>query len=304
MNIIVNKYLLLTMLSVATLASTAQTSADSLLQEIGVTEAPATIRVYNTFKSPRVINAHSVEMLPAGVLDFRILHRFGMVSKGFKDMFGLDQATMRMGFDYGITKDFTVGVGRSTLKKELDAFVKYRITQQAIGYKPRPVSIVAVAGITCYTTPWANLTRNNLQSSRLAYYGQLLVAHKLSEHFSLQLAPTLVHRNLVEFKSDDNSTVALGIGTKARVSRRVCIILDAFPILSGARPSYNTMPLSVGVDIETGGHVFQLHFSNTMGMNEKAFVTETTQKWSKSEFQFGFNLSRVFTIKKNKSTNF
>ncbi len=296
-------YILLVTLIVSTI-SVAQTGADSLLNDLAATTTPKTDKVFNTFKSVRVINTQSVEMLAAGALDFRILHRMGMVKNGIKDLFGLDNASMRMSFDYGITKDLTVGVGRSTYKKELDALLKYRIKQQATGLKSFPISIVAVGGIVCNTLPWTDPNRKNYFSSRLAYYGQLLLARKVSNNFSVQLTPSIVHRNLVELNTDENDVVSIGFGSRVKVSKRVAIVVDASPVVFGNRKGYNTMPLAIGVDIETGGHVFQLHFTNSVGMNEKAVITETTQRWDKSEFQFGFNLSRMFTVKKNKATNF
>jgi Membrane bound beta barrel domain (DUF5777) len=282
-------------------SAAAQDDLDSLLN--AGDNVPKKEYVNNAFKSSRVIMGQSMEMIGAGVLDFRILHRFGNVKNGLKDLFGLDQASMRMSFDYGLTRNLTIGVGRSTLKKELDALVKYRVIQQSKGEKSFPVSLLAVAGITCNTTEWSDPTRKNFFTSRLGFYQQLIVGRKFSEGFTLQLSPTYVHRNFVELASDNNDMAALGIGARFGISRRAAIIIDAYPIVYGARSNYNLAPISVGLDIETGGHVFQLHFSNARGMNERAFITETTQDWGKGEFQFGFNLSRVFTIKKNKSAS-
>lgn len=282
------------------LSAAAQDNTDSLLN---AGSQPKKEYVDNAFKSPRVIMGQSVEMLGAGVLDFRILHRFGVIKDGIKEMFGLDQASMRISFDYGITKNLSVGLGRTTLNKELDASVKYRLVQQSRGEKNFPASLVLVAGITCKTTEWTDPTRKNYFSSRLGYFYQLLAGRKFSEQFTLQLSPTFVHRNFVDLATDKNDMVAVGIGSRLKFSRRMALVVDAFPIVYGSRSGYNRMPLSVGVDIETGGHVFQLHFSNARGMNEKAFIAETTQQWGKGEIQFGFNLSRVFTIKKNKSAS-
>jgi len=263
---------------------------------------PSIQYVNNAFKSTRVINGHSIEMLGAGVLDFRILHRFGLVKNGVKDLFGLDQASMRMSFDYGLTKNMTIGIGRSTFLKELDGFLKYRIVQQQTGIKNIPVSVIAIGGTTLRTLPFSNAAFDDFEN-RMGYYGQILIGRKMNENFSLQLSPTYVHKNLVETAADKNDIVALGVGGRAKISKRTALVLDTYPILSGARSGYNLMPISVGVDIETGGHVFQLHFTNARGMNEKAFIAETLQDWSKGEFQFGFNLSRVFTLKKNTSTS-
>ena len=273
------------------------------LDELMGSDEPTIEYANNAFKSSRVINGHSMEMLGEGVLDFRILHRFGTVKNGIKDLFGLDVASMRMGFDYGITKDLMVGLGRSTFNKELDGFAKYRILHQQTGKKNIPVSLIAIAGTTLQTAEFNNTVFNTLEN-RMGYYSLLIIGRKFSESISAQISPTYVHRNLVETPEDNNTLIALGIGARAKISNRTAIVIDAHPILSGARKDYNMLPLSIGVDIETGGHVFQLHLSNSRGMNEKAFIAETTQDWSKGEFQFGFNLSRVFTVKKNTSTSF
>ena len=257
--------------------------------------------VTGAFKSSRVINGHSMEMIGAGVLDFRILHRFGTVKQGFKNMFGLDEARMRMGFDLGLTKNLSVGIGRSTLNKELDGFVKYRVLQQTEGNGEIPLSIILVAGSSIHTLENLNPNRKLEFSSRLGYFYQLIAGRKFSEGFSLQLSPTLVHRNLVDGK-DDNDTYAVGIGARQKLSKRVALVLDYFYIVNGLPSSDLHNPLSVGIDIETGGHVFQLHFSNATGMNEKAFITGTSENWGNGEVRFGFNLSRVFTLKKQKET--
>ncbi len=254
------------------------------------------------FKSSRVINGQSMEMLGKGVLDFRILHRFGTFKSGFNNFFGLDQASMRMGFDYGITKDLTIGYGRSTFNKEYDGFIKYRIAHQHTGKSPIPVSILWVSGMVINSSKITTPALNDF-SYRLGYYHQLIVGRKFNELFTLQLSPTFVHRNLVNTAADYNNMFALGIGGRAKISNRTAFIIETFPILYGLNPGYNQIPISLGFDIETGGHVFQLHITNASAMNEKAFIGETTQSWGKGEIQFGFNLSRVFTIIKNQENN-
>lgn len=250
------------------------------------------------FKSSRVINGHSMELIAKGNLDFRILHRFGVINEGIKNFFGLDQASMRMGFDYGVGTNLTVGVGRSTLDKELDGFLKFRPIRQSKGPASSPLSVVLISGITVSTMPWIDPERENFFSSRVGYYHQIIVGRKFNESFTLQLSPTMVHRNLVPLALDDNDAYALGIGTRFKLGRRVALVADYHYILSGLDKDVYSNPLSIGVDIETGGHVFQLHFSNAEGMNEKAFITNTTDKWG--DVRFGFNLSRMFVIKRPK----
>ena len=274
--------------------------------------------INNAFKSSRVINGHSIEFIGKGVMDVRILHRFGLLKSGFNNLFGLDQANMRFGFDYGVSKDLTVGFGRSNVNKEWDGFIKYRLIQQSKGGKgASPVSLVLVTGMTATTTPWTDPQRQNFFSSRLGYYNQIIVGRKFSENFSMQLSPTHVHLNLVPRTIDVNDIFAVGAGARIKLTKRTAFVVDYHYILKDlsanlffddeedddtnnpeSKPQvYDFInPLSIGFDIETGGHVFQLHFSNSTGMNEKAFITNTNKSWGKGEVRFGFNLSRVFTV--------
>lgn len=255
--------------------------------------------VTSAFKSSRVINGHSMEFIGKGVLDVRILHRFGPVNNGLKEFFGLDLASMRLGFDYGLMTNLTIGVGRTSSNKEFDAFVKFRPLRQSTGQGGWPFSVVWISGITLHTLDWIDEERKNYFSSRIGYYHSLIIGRKFSEKFSLQLSPTYVHRNLVPGADDDNDTYALGIGGRMKLSKRLAFVIDYHPILAGRAPNTKD-PFSVGFDIETGGHVFQLHFSNSAGMNEKEFITNTTDDFWKGDIRFGFNLSRVFTLKRRK----
>ena len=269
-----------------------------LLKELS--SPPGKEYVSNAFKSSRVINGHSMEMIGAGVLDFRILHRFGQVNQGIYDMFGLDQASMRIGFDYGLNKNLTVGIGRSTFKKEFDGFIKYRLVQQSKGENSFPLSIILVAGSTLTTLKGLDSAKKSF-NSRVAYYYQGIIGRKFNSRLSLQVTPTLLHRNFVE-EGDKNETFSLGLGGRFKLSKRIAFVCDYFMNMNGYPKEKFENPLSVGIDIETGGHVFQLHFSNSAGMNERAFITETTGKWSKGEIRFGFNLSRVFSITKRSNS--
>jgi hypothetical protein len=256
--------------------------------------------VKNAFKSIRVINGHSVEFLAPGTMDFRILHRFGKLNQGAKNFFGLDEATMRLGFDFGLLQNLQVGIGRSTYKKEYDSYIKYAPIRQSTGPNSFPVTIALVAGITLNSMDSAYPNINNVFAYRLAYYFQTIVGRKFSEGLSLQLTPTVVHSNLVALASQPNDIYALGFGGRIKMSKRTAFTWDYFYNFNGKVAGVNYNPLSVGVDIETGGHVFQLHVSNAVGMNERAFITETTSSWENFDIRFGFNLSRIFQLKKHK----
>lgn len=241
-----------------------------------------------------------MEFLNPGTMDFRILHRFGQLDQGYKNFFGLDQASMRMGFDFGILQNLMVGLGRSTYKKELDAYLKYAPIRQSTGPWSSPVTFALVAGMTMDGLPWSDPSRKNFFTSKLAYYFQAIIGRKFSEGVTLQVAPTMVHKNLVALDAEPNNIYGLGVGGRIKLSKRIAFTWDYTHVIIGMPDSGYYHPLSVGFDIETGGHVFQLHFSNSTGMNERAFITETTGRFGKGEVRFGFNLSRVFQIKKTK----
>ncbi|HEY1114450.1 MAG TPA: DUF5777 family beta-barrel protein [Chitinophagaceae bacterium] len=282
-----------------TLSGTAYAQEEDLLSLVN-TDSSQKQYVDYAFKSTRVIMSHSLEMLKPGVLDFRILHRFGPLNSGASNLFGLDESSIRLGLDYGLTRNLTLGIGRTSVnpRKDADGFVKYRLLHQSTGNRATPVSLLAVAGATMQTNEWADKSRRNYFSSRLGYYGQVILGRKFSEALTLQVVPTFIHRNLVVATRDDNDTYAIGTGGRLKLGNRVSLNVDYYYVLNKdvSMTIYN--PLSVGFDIETGGHVFQLHFTNAIGMNERSFVTETTNDWGAGDIQFGFNISRVFQIKK------
>lgn len=265
------------------------------------TEKPKKERIKYAFKSPRVINGHSMEFLNPGTMDFRILHRFGPLDQGYKNFFGFDQANMRMGFDFGLFHNLMIGIGRSNVKKEVDGFIKFAPVMQSTGPRSFPLTFALVAGMTMNTMPWEQPDRKNFFTSRLAYYFQGIIGRKFSEKFTLQFSPTLVHHNLVPLHTQSNDIYALGVGARLKVSKRIAITCDYYHNFNGLVKDVNYDPLSIGFDIETGGHVFQLHFSNATGMNERAFITETFNDWTKKQIRFGFNLSRVFQVWKKKN---
>ncbi|MBM3427970.1 MAG: hypothetical protein FJX95_04245 [Bacteroidetes bacterium] len=253
-----------------------------------------------TFKSTRVINGQSIENVAGGVMDFRISHRFGTLNSGVHKMFGLDIASMRLGLEYGITDNWMVGIGRSNVNEEVDGFTKIKLLKQVeSGPKKMPISVSYFGSIVMRGTEWANPERTNYFTSRLYYCNQLLIAKKVDDKLSLQLSPTHVHRNIVATVDIPHDVFAVGLGGRYKLSRRLAVNAEYFKLTQNNIPGA-TNSLSLGVDLETGGHVFQLHLTNGSSMNEKGFITETTGSWNKGDIQFGFNISRVFTVKKPK----
>lgn len=256
------------------------------------------LHVIASFKNSRVVNAQSLETTAAGVLDFKIQHRFGSVAGGGYEMFGLDNATMRMGFDYGITDRIQIGIGRSTFEKTVDGCVKARLLWQTEGSNKMPVSVVLYSSVSMNGLKFQNLTYEREFVTRLNYTNQLIIGRKFSSKFTLQVMPTLLHRNFVLTRAEKNTVFATGMATRIKLTQRLSLNGEYIYVPSGQLdPIYNNS-LSVGFDIETGGHVFQLHFTNSQFMIDKCYIGETTGDWK--DFYFGFNLSRVFTIKKPK----
>jgi hypothetical protein len=253
---------------------------------------------HSTFKTVRVVNAHSIEIPAPGVLQMAISHRFGRLNGGFYEFFGLDQANMRMGFEYGLNNHLCLGVGRSNVRKTYDGFLKLKLMRQSSGKVRMPFTIVALSGIGVNTLRWTDPDRPNYFTSRLSYWHQLMIARKFNSRLSLQFMPTMVHRNLVATRREDNDVFALGAGGRYRVTGSMTLNAEYFFILpTGSHTANNYQnSLSVGVDLETGGHVFQLMLTNSLGMTENLFVAETDGDWLQGDIHFGFNLMRVFTV--------
>ena len=249
-----------------------------------------------TFKTTRLMNGHSIENQAKGVLDFHINHRFGNVNGGTYEWFGLDQANVKLGLDYGITPWLMVGIGRTNVDKTVDGFVKAKILRQSTGKKNHPVSITYMAAAAATTLKWADPNRNNYGTSRFNYTNQILIARKFSNATSLQLMPTLVHRNLIDSSKFKNDVFIIGIGGRQKLTQRVSVNFEYYYVLPNQISKTYNNSLSLGFDIETGGHVFQLHFTNSRGMTDPQFLTQTVGDWLKGDIRFGFNVSRVFTI--------
>ncbi|MBA4322228.1 MAG: hypothetical protein C0408_05360 [Odoribacter sp.] len=256
-----------------------------------------------TFKSTRIMNGHSIERMPPGQLDFRISHRFGLINSGAYNLWGLDQANIHFSLEYGILKWLMIGAGRGTYEKTFDGFTKFSILRQSAGARVMPVSLSLFTSAALNSLKWSDTSRNNYFSSRLSYTAQVLIARKFSQGFSLQITPTYVHRNLVGTELDPNDLYAAGIGGRIKLTKRISLNAEYYYVINAnnkylSQPVYN--PLSVGFDLETGGHVFQIILTNSLAMIEKGFIGETTGQWKHGDIHLGFNISRVFTLKKNK----
>jgi hypothetical protein len=252
--------------------------------------------VNGTFKGVYIINTQSVETPPKHALLLLIMHRFGKINDGAYNFFGLDNATMRLGFDYGITNRLSAAVGRSTFEKTFDGHIKYKLLRQTNGGVPFTLDVFE--GIYYTSLKYTDKPYLNAKY-RTSYTTSLLIARKFSRSFSLQLTPTLLHYNLMPAEIDHNDVWALGIGDRIKVTRRMSVNAEYTYVPSSQISSFTRYnSLSAGIDIETGGHVFQLHITNSQGMVEPMFIGKTTGTWRKGDIYFGFNISRAFNIGK------
>lgn len=264
------------------------------------TDGPQTVEAL--FKATRVINGHSVKQLKKGELDFRISHRFGRVNSGAYEFFGLDQSNIHLSLEYGLLDRLMVGIGRGTYEKTVDAFARYNITNQQTGKGAFPLTISYLSTIETIGLKWSDPTRTNYFSSRLSFTQQLLIARKFSK-VTLQMMPTLVHRNLVPTVMDQNDLFAMGIAGRYKLANRLALNCEYYYVVRPipqrtSQKMYN--PLSIGFDIETGGHVFQIVLTNSQGMREGGFIGKTTGSWLNGDIHLGFNISRVFTLDSKK----
>lgn len=279
---------------------------DDLFAELEEGKEETTENVTATFKGTRIINGQSNEIPGKGVLQFVFQHRFGSLSDDFfYNFFGLDNADVRLGFDYSFNDWLNVGIGRSSFQKTYDGSIKAQLIKQRKGADPFPFSVTGFASAYINSLKWTDDLPHEF-SDRMSYSFQLILARKFNNDFSLAITPSLVHFNLVDTRAQSNDIVSIGLGGRYKINQRISINLEYFPqinqntYIQGENEIDYFNSLSVGFDIETGGHVFQLFFSNSRGVIDPQFIAQTPGSWGDGDVYFGFNISRVFTIVKPK----
>lgn len=286
-------YLISIILLLSSLRSFSQ-DAESLL-----TEEESKDFTSATFKTTRLINFHTLETVGPKTLDFRISHRFGAINSGSYNAWGIDgPANIRLGLEYSFDGRFMVGIGRTSSEKMLDGFLKYRLLRQTTDGK-MPVSVTLFAGM--YRTALKNQIINGkdlyeYQSSRLSYCYQIMIGRKFNRNFSLQIAPWLVHYNIVEKITDSNDAYGISAIARMKFTQRAALTVEyGYRINEYTNITYYNS-LGIGLEIETGGHVFQMHLTNSFGLVENQFLPRTNTQWNDAGIRLGFNVSRVFTL--------
>ncbi|MBX2966472.1 MAG: hypothetical protein KF845_10020 [Cyclobacteriaceae bacterium] len=279
------------------LTATLLSAQDDLLKEL--TDEPVESETIATFKGSRVINLQSVETRPKGTLEFIFSHRFGRINEGAYTLWGLDDAYVRLGLEYGITDRLGAGIGRNSVDKSFDAYARYKLLAQHPG--KMPVTVTALGTINYRSSPKKGegivpvTTRD-----RISFVGQLLIARKFTPGLSLQVNPLIVHRNTVNQQYENNDDVALGFAGRQKISRSIAFTAEYLIRLTSNEnnpPAYERYnAIGFGIDIETGGHVFQLVFTNSLGLIERAVVAETNGNFWDGDIHFGFNITRTFQL--------
>jgi hypothetical protein len=260
-------------------------------------QSGTTIFTEETFKSSRVILGQSVETPPNGALTILISHHFGALNTGAYEFFGLDQASTRVGLEYGINNFMAVGIGRSTFRKTFDGYLKFRVLRQSKGKRNMPLSISIFGNMAVNTLKLSDPKEKDYFDARLSYCTELILARKFGNIFSLQIASTWVHKNLVATPEDHNNLFSIGTGISFRISDVISLNGEYHYLIPGQHLSDVTNSISISCDIKTGQHVFQLFLTNSQGNFEQAFITETSGKWYNGDIYFGFNIHRLFTVR-------
>lgn len=282
-------------------------SQDDLMNQLNdelVSTEP--VKVLTTFKGIKLINANTIETTKKKTLEFRITHRFGNMEIGNPigdhTLYGLDNASnIRFSFDYGLTDKISIGIGRSKTLEHIDGNLKYRFLEQKTGSVPISAAYYANAAVT----PIQNIPQDKFVN-RWSFTHQLIIASKINSAISLEILPTLVHRNFVDKtnlhpennSTDKNDLFALGFGGRFKITKRTSFVIDYFLPFDEFRDSRNNYydALGVGFEFETGGHVFHVNVTNSAGIIENDFIPSTNSAWDKGEYKLGFNISRVFNF--------
>ncbi len=266
---------------------------DDLMDLLGEDEKREVKYITAAFKGTHIINGHSTKTKNKGELDFLIYHRFGPVSSGFQEFFGLDQANTRLGFEYGLSDQFNLGIGRSTYEKTYDGYVKWKFFRQKSGAENFPVTMVWFSSLAL---PTNEISEPLSTANRLGFTHELLISRKFGQKFTFQLMPGMVHLNVVPKSTDNNDIFYLGGAFRYKITRSLALTGEYYYRLNPIESFQNYDVVGIGVDIETGGHVFQLHFTNSRPTFEKGFITDTKDNFWDGDIRFGFNISRTFQL--------
>ncbi|WP_261509942.1 DUF5777 family beta-barrel protein [Chryseobacterium paludis] len=277
-----------TLLFLSILSSTLAFSQEDLLKDIDTIKAN-TENSQPAFKALQIVTGQSTKLAAKNEWYIVVAHRFGDISTGFKNFFGLDEASTKLGAIYGVNDWLSLNLSRETNQKTFELGAKYKVLKQNESF---PVDVVGYNVLALNT----DLDKDNYPGlhfgDRLSYLTQALISRRFDDKLSLQLTPSYIHKNLYEPKNEDKNQFLTGLGGRYKISKRISINAEYF--VNFDNHSFYKNPLSLGMDIETGGHVFQLVFSNSQLNSDIGYLSNAVGNWGKGHIYFGFNLYRVF----------
>ncbi len=292
--------------------STPVAAQDDLLADLESEQEEITEYAFATFKGTRAINLQSPQLPAKGVLQYIFIHRFGAFNNDYLyNNLGMNTAEVALQLDYGVTDWLNLGLSSGTASpRTYSGFVKYRIARQSKGARVMPFSLVGYSSLTWNNERYTLEVPYN-ESDRLSFTNQLVIARKFSQRFSLEVVPTHVHFNLVSLNSEDNDILSIGTAARLKLTQQIGLSLEYIYQINPLETSLHTLGaevvmqqnqnvLSAGIDIETGGHVFQIFFTNSRGIADPYTIAQTPGQWKDGAIHLGFNISRVFTIVKPK----
>lgn len=312
------KYFLLLLPALITCQAYAQqtpaakdTSAtDSLMNSLAAAEKSEPVLA--TFKSTRLILSETSETIKKNNLNFLVIHRFGDIGGtdgGGKTLLGLDNSSdIYIGFEYGLTNNLDIDFGRSKYEQLLDLGLKYNFLHQTADDKsPVAITVIAKTALRPYSVA-TNVFDD--YTNRLNYFVQAIFARKFSSRLSVQVAPSFLRNNLPfpYLAGNEQNIFSLSAAGRYKFTKRMGIVLDyAHPFSKFRNNSTSPKfydPSGIGIEIETGGHVFTMNFSNAQAISPVNYLADTQSNWSKGQYRFGFTISRVFNFNpKHKETN-
>lgn len=271
---------------------------DDLLESLNKEQVKKKSFTIASFKGTRLINSPTLEVVGRRALDFRIAHRFGNFNSGYQNFWGIDgPATIKLSFEYSFDGRLMFGIGRSSAQKLYDGFLKYRLLRQTTKNE-MPLSLTLYASLNINGQKQESLPYYHDFTGRMSYAYQIIIGRKFNESLTLQVSPTIIHYNLVEKSIDKNTTFAVIGAGRLKFTKSMALTFEygmRLKMMSNDYSSYfNTA--SVGIDIETGGHIFQMFVTNSTGMNEVQYIPYTSTSWKDNGIRLGFNVSRVFAI--------
>ena len=280
----------LLLLLIACLTYNFAIAQDDLLGELDQ-EAEEQVFNYPAFKAMKIGNLQSTKVAEQGDLYMYVSHRFGTLEDGISTFFGLDNANTKIQLVYGLFKGLQIGMSRESLRKTYAGSIKWKFLNQTDKF---PLNIAAYSTVNVNTQIEEAQYPALIFEDRLSYATQLLISRRINNRLSLELAPTFVRQNLVLEYFQEHDQYAMGAGGRFKINKRISFNVDySYHLNRDSKSSFND-PLTLGVDIETGGHVFQLLFSNAQSTNEPGFISNAEGDWSEGDVFFGFNIVRVF----------